>query len=73
MHTGLLLGVGLLNQHNLRVGLEVGHLGQLDEVVDADAVVLQVEAGVLEGTGKLDDGLANILNLLLARDLWIIR
>jgi hypothetical protein len=33
------------------------------------AVIFQVKAGVLEGTGKLDDRLTEILDLFLKRDL----
>jgi hypothetical protein len=50
MHASLLFGVGILDQDDLGVGLEVGDLRQLDEVVDAVAVELEVEASVLEGS-----------------------
>jgi hypothetical protein len=50
MHAGLLLGVGILDQDDLGFGLEVRDLRQLDEVVDALAVELEVEASVLEGS-----------------------
>ena len=64
VHAGLCLGVGILDQVGLRVLLNVGHLGQLDEVIDALSLVLEVETGVLEGEGEVDDGLANVLHLL---------
>ena len=50
MHAGLLLGVGILDQDDLGVGLEVRDLRQLDKIVDALAVELEVEASVLEGS-----------------------
>ena len=50
MHAGLLLGVGILDQDDLGIGLEVRDLRQLDEVVDALAVELEVEASVLESS-----------------------
>lgn len=50
MHAGLLLGVRILDQDDLGIGLEVRDLRQLDEVVNALAVELEVEASVLEGS-----------------------
>ena len=50
MHACLLLGVGILDQDDLGVSLEVRDLRQLDEVVDALAVELEMEASVLEGS-----------------------
>jgi hypothetical protein len=50
MHAGLLFGIGILDQDDLGIGLEVRNLRQLDEVIDAVAVELEVEASVLEGT-----------------------
>lgn len=50
-------------------GADILDLGDLDEVVDSFALVLEVETGVLKGHGKLDDGLANLVNLLVGGDL----
>lgn len=38
-------------------------------IVDPLALVLEVEARVLQSYGELDDGLPNFVNLLLGRDL----
>lgn len=53
----------------LGAGADVLDLGDLNEVVDSLALVFEVEAGVLEGYGKLDDGLADLVDLLMGRDL----
>lgn len=45
-------------------GIDVGNW---DIIVDALALVLEVEARVLQCYGKLDDGLPNFVNLLLGR------
>lgn len=50
MHAGFLFGVGIFDQDDLGVGLEVWDLRQLNKVVDAVAVELEVEASVLEGS-----------------------
>jgi hypothetical protein len=68
VHAGLCLGVGVLDEVELWVLLDVGDLGELDKVIDALAVVLEVEARVLEGKGQVDDGLANVLDLLEVAD-----
>jgi hypothetical protein len=66
MHAGLLLGVGILHQSDFGIRLQVRHLGELNEVVDASSVEFEVEACVLESARQLDDRLADILNLFLA-------
>jgi hypothetical protein len=72
VHARLLLCVWVLDEGEDGVGLETRHLGQLDIVVDALAIKLEVEAGVLEQLGCLDDGLAEVLDLFLGGDLfWI--
>lgn len=53
----------------LGAGADIFDLGDLDEVVDSFAIVFEVKAGVLEGDGELDDGLANLVNLLMGGDL----
>lgn len=44
-------------------------LGNRDVIVDPLALVLEVEARVLQGYGKLDDGLPNLVDLLLGGNL----
>lgn len=68
VHAGLCLGVGILDEVKLWVLLNVGDFGELDKVIDALALVLEVEAGVLESEGEVDDGLANVLDLLEVAD-----
>lgn len=53
----------------LGTGANVLDLGDLDKVVDSLAVVFEVEAGVLKGDGELYDGLADLVDLLMGRDL----
>jgi hypothetical protein len=67
VHTSLFLRVWILHQAYFAIGFEAFHLGQFDVVVDALSVEFKVEAGVLERAWELDDGLANILYLFLAR------
>jgi hypothetical protein len=67
MHTSFFLRVWILHQGYFAIGFQAVHLGQLDVVVDALSVEFKVEASILESAGELDDRLANILNLLLAR------
>lgn len=69
MHTSLLLGIWILHQDDLRICLEALDLGQLDEIIYAFPVELQVEAGVLERARQLDNRLTDILDLLLAGNL----
>lgn len=53
----------------LGAGADVLDLGDGDEIVDSLAIVLQVEAGVLQSYRKLDDGLPDFVDLLMGRDL----
>ena len=69
MQTGLPLGVRVLNELDLRLGDEAGHLGQRDEVVQALSLMVEVEARVLEGSRQVDEGLSDFVDLLLGRDL----
>jgi len=64
VHAGLCLGVGILDEVEFWVLLNVGDFGELDKVIDTLALVLEVEARVLEGEREVDDGLANVLDLL---------
>lgn len=56
-------------QVQLGTGANVLDLGDLDKVVDSLAVVFEVEAGVLKGDRELYDGLADLVDLLMGRDL----
>ena len=67
MHACFFLAVWILDQRQLGIGLELFHLGKLDEIVDSFAIVLEVETGVLEGIGRLDNRLTKVLHLLLRR------
>jgi hypothetical protein len=69
VNSGLLFRVGVLDQPDLGVGAQSLDVRDLDEIVDALAVELEVEARVLEGRGQLDDGLAQLVDLLLWRSL----
>ena len=69
MQTGLPLGVGVLNELDLRLRNKARHVGQRDEVVEVLAVVLEVEARVLEGGREVDERLSDFVDLLLGRDL----
>jgi hypothetical protein len=66
MHPSFLFRVRILNEDNLRIGIEAFDLRQFNEVINALAVKFEVEASVLEGAGQFDDRLADILDLLLA-------
>lgn len=54
VYPSLLLGVRVLDEDKLRVWSNTGDLGELNVVIDADTVMLQVEARVLESSGKLN-------------------
>lgn len=69
MQPRLFLGIGILHQVDLSAGADAIDLGNGDEVVDSLALVLQVEARVLQGYRELDDGLADFVDLLVGRDL----
>jgi hypothetical protein len=69
VHSGLLLSVWVLHEGELRISLQARNLGELKEIVDALPVVLQMETRILERLRRLDDGLAEVLDLLLCRQL----
>lgn len=52
---------------NLGARADAIDFGNWDVIVDTLALVLEVEARILQGYGKLDDGLPNFVNLLLGR------
>jgi hypothetical protein len=64
-----LLRIWVLDQVDLRVGADATDLVYGYEVVDTLAIVLQVEAGVLQSCWELDDGLSNFVDLLMGGDL----
>lgn len=68
MHSSFSLGIWIFHEHQLRVWLELFDFREFHKVVDPFAIVFEMEAGVLEGIGRLDDRLSHILNLLLLGD-----
>ncbi|KUI58798.1 hypothetical protein VP1G_11113 [Cytospora mali] len=64
-----LLRVWVLDQVDFGVGADATDLVYGYKVVDTLALVLQVEAGVLQSCWELDDGLSNFVDLLMGRDL----
>lgn len=69
MYPGFLLGVWVLNQVDLSVGADAIDLVDGYEVVDPLAVVLEVEARVLQGCRQLDNRLSDFVDLLVGGDL----
>jgi hypothetical protein len=72
VHAGFLLRVGILDEYQFGVSLEAGNFGELNVVIDALPVVLEMEARVLKGVRLFNNGLAEVLNLLLRRDLLLL-
>lgn len=50
-------------------GAKFRNFGERNEVVNLLAIKLEVEAGVLERRRKVNDGLSNLMNLFLRRNL----
>jgi hypothetical protein len=71
MDPRLLFGIWILYNTKLGFCAKVGYLGKRNEVIYLLAIVLEVEAGVTEGRGKVNYGLPNFVDLLLCRDLEI--
>jgi hypothetical protein len=69
MYPSFLFCVGILNEFQFRFWGKILNLGQLNEVVNSLAVVLQMKAGILKCVWQLNDGLPNIVDLLLRRNL----
>lgn len=65
MDASLLLGICVRYQVEFRLGAKVRDLGQGNEVIDLLALELEVEACVLECRRRVDDGLPDLVNLLL--------
>lgn len=65
MHTGLSLGIGVFDEADLGACGQTLDVGQVGEVVDPLAAVLQVETCVLKSAGLFDYGGSKILNLAL--------
>ena len=55
MHPCLRLSIRIFLQHQQGLLYNVFDLGQLDEIINALALVLEVKARVLEGVGCVDD------------------
>lgn len=71
MYASLLLRVWVFNEGHLGISFEISDLRQLDVVVDSLSIEFEMEARILKSAGKLDNGLAKILYLFLARNLLI--
>ena len=69
MYPGLFLRVRVLNKHQLRIRCNAGDIRELNIIIDPDAIMFEMEARVLEGAGEVDNGLANVLDLFLGRNL----
>ncbi|KAI6751256.1 hypothetical protein HG530_014170 [Fusarium avenaceum] len=69
MNASFLLGIWVLDHMKLGRGAEFRNFGERDEVVDFLAIKLQVEAGVLKRRRKVNDGLSDLMNLFLRRNL----
>lgn len=67
--TSLFLCVWVLYELNLGISSKSLDVGNLNEVVYALAVELEMETGILEGSGQFDDRLAQLVDLLLRRSL----
>ena len=72
MHPSLRFRVWILQQSAFRLLYNFGHFGKLNEVIDTVALVLQMEARVLEGVRLVYDGLPDVLDLLLAGDHYLV-
>ena len=57
MHAGFLLGVWVFQQSDLRVRVEIFDFRKLDKVINSQAVMLEVEAGILKGLWSFDNGI----------------
>jgi uncharacterized membrane protein len=71
MHPCLCFSVWILYKLTHWLLHNILHLRELDKVIDALALVLEVEAGVLEGVWGVNNGLADVLHLLLRRDHYL--
>lgn len=60
------LGIWVRHQAKFRLSAKVGNLGQRNEIIDFLALELEVEARVLKSLWQVDDGLSNLVNLLLS-------
>lgn len=69
MYPRFLLRVWVLDEVDVSVGADAIDLVYGYKIIDTLALVLQVEAGVLQSCWKLDDGLSNLVDLLMGGDL----
>ena len=67
--TSFPLGVWVFNKLNLRVLHKARNLGDWQKIVDSFAIMLKMEACILESSWIVDDCLSDFMNLLLGRDL----
>lgn len=74
MHPSFPLRVWIFYQTDFRVLAQAGNLADGQEVINSLASMLEVAACILEGCGKVDDGLSNVVDLLVRRDLgsWLV-
>ena len=71
MNPGLFLRIWVLHEVQLGAAADVLDVRDLYEVVYTLALVFQVEAGILQGLGELDNRLADLVDLFLGRDLKV--
>lgn len=69
MYSRLFLRVWILDKADLGVRTDAFDLVNRNEVIDALALVLQMKARVLQCYWKLDNRLADFVDLLVGRDL----
>lgn len=65
MNACLLFGVRVFDEVEFWVGSNAGDFGNGYEIGDFFSLIFEVEAGISECGGEIDDGLANLMNLLL--------
>jgi hypothetical protein len=70
MYPRLFLSVWVLDQVDFSIGPDAIDLVDGYEVVDPLALVLEMEARVLEGCRQLDNRLSDFVDLLMRRDLF---
>lgn len=67
MDASFLLGIWVRHQVKFRLSAKIRNLGQGNEIIDFLALKLEVEARELECCRQVDDGLPNLVDLLLGR------
>lgn len=69
MDSCLLLRIRVFYQTELGLGFEIGNLGDRNKVVDLVALILEMKTGIAKCCRQVDNGLADLVDLLLRRDL----